>query len=105
MAAGARDAYLIEEPVAAAIGASLPISEPIGNLVVDIGGGTSEVAVLSLGGVVVNKAVGTVKLAPAAWISGTMRTVRSDTQMGVSGYEMTVDKVEPYKLEYSPVPF
>ena len=57
MAAGAREAYLIEEPVAAAIGASLPISEPIGNLVVDIGGGTSEVAVLSLGGVVVNKAV------------------------------------------------
>ena len=55
--------------------------------------------------VVVNKRVGTVKLAPAAWISGTMRTVRSDTQMGVSGYEMTVDKVEPYKLEYSPLPF
>lgn len=57
MAAGAREAYLIEEPVAAAIGAGLPISEPIGNLVVDIGGGTCEVAVLSMGGVVVNKGV------------------------------------------------
>ena len=57
MAAGAREAYLIEEPVAAAIGAGLPISEPVGNLVVDIGGGTTEVAVLSMGGVVVNKGV------------------------------------------------
>src|SRR5256885_1629462 len=57
MAAGAREAYPIEEPVAAAIGAGLPISEPVGNLVVDIGGGTSEVAVLSMGGVVVNKGI------------------------------------------------
>lgn len=54
---------------------------------------------------VVDKAVSTVKLAPAMWISGTMRTVRSDTRMGVSGYEMTVDKVEPYKLESNPMPF
>ena len=52
--------------------------------------------------VVVDKSVKTVKLSPALWISGTMRTVRSDTRMGASGYEMTVDKVEPYKLEYSP---
>lgn len=57
MAAGARAAYLIEEPVAAAIGAGLPIHEPTGNLVVDIGGGTSEVGVLALGGVVVNTSV------------------------------------------------
>lgn len=55
--------------------------------------------------VVVDKAVKTVKLAPAMWISGTIRTVRSDTRMGVSGYEMTVDKVEPYKLEFNPMPF
>ena len=55
--------------------------------------------------VVVDKAVNTVKLAPAMWISGTIRTVRSDTRMGVSGYEMTVDKVEPYKLEFNPMPF
>jgi rod shape-determining protein MreB len=50
--AGAREAYLIEEPVAAAIGAGLPITEPICNMVVDIGGGTSEVAVISLAGIV-----------------------------------------------------
>ena len=51
-AAGARKVYLIEEPVAAAIGAGLPVAEPTGSMVVDIGGGTTEVAVLSLGGVV-----------------------------------------------------
>ena len=50
MSAGARKAYIIEEPMAAAIGAGLPIHEPTGNMVVDIGGGTSEVAVISLGG-------------------------------------------------------
>jgi rod shape-determining protein MreB and related proteins len=52
--AGARDAYLIEEPMAAAIGAGLPVSEPTGNMIVDVGGGTSEVAVISLGGIVVS---------------------------------------------------
>lgn len=57
VAAGARSAHLIEEPVAAAIGAGLPIHEPVGNLIVDLGGGTSEVAVLSMGGVVVNKSI------------------------------------------------
>jgi len=51
-AAGAKKVYLIEEPVAAAIGAGLPISEPTGSMVVDIGGGTTEIAILSLGGVV-----------------------------------------------------
>jgi rod shape-determining protein MreB len=51
-AAGARKVYIIEEPVAAAIGAGLPIHEPTGNMVVDIGGGTTEVAVISLGGIV-----------------------------------------------------
>ncbi len=50
--AGAREVYLIEEPVAAAIGAGLPVAEPTGSMIVDIGGGTTEVAVLSLGGVV-----------------------------------------------------
>ncbi|MFT3730471.1 MAG: rod shape-determining protein [Hyphomicrobium sp.] len=52
MSAGARKVYLVEEPVAAAIGAGLPIDEPKGSMVVDIGGGTTDVAVLSLGGVV-----------------------------------------------------
>ncbi len=50
--AGARKAYLIEEPMAAAIGADLPVNEPAGNMIVDIGGGTTEVAVISLGGIV-----------------------------------------------------
>ncbi|MDR0942582.1 MAG: rod shape-determining protein [Holosporales bacterium] len=50
--AGAREVYLIEEPMAAAIGADLPVNEPIGSIVVDIGGGTTEVAVISLGGIV-----------------------------------------------------
>ena len=48
--AGARDVYLIDEPVAAAIGAGLPVAEPVGNMIIDIGGGTTEVAVLSLQG-------------------------------------------------------
>jgi rod shape-determining protein MreB and related proteins len=52
--AGAREAYLIEEPLAAAIGANVPISGPSGNLVIDIGGGTTEIAVIALGGIVVS---------------------------------------------------
>ena len=52
LAAGARQADMIEEPMAAAIGAGLPVTEPTGSTVVDIGGGTTEVAVLSLGGIV-----------------------------------------------------
>jgi rod shape-determining protein MreB len=55
--AGARDVYLIDEPVAAAIGAGLPVAEPTGNLIVDIGGGTTEVAVLSLQGTVLSESV------------------------------------------------
>ncbi len=55
--AGAREVYLIEEPMAAAIGAGLPITEPSGNMVVDIGGGTTEVAVLSLAGIVYSQSV------------------------------------------------
>ena len=57
LAAGAREAYLIEEPMAAAIGANLPVSEPTGNLIVDIGGGTTEVAVISLGAIVVSRSI------------------------------------------------
>ncbi|MGM0437170.1 MAG: rod shape-determining protein [Bacillota bacterium] len=55
--AGARKAYLIEEPMAAAIGAGLPVEEPTGNMVVDIGGGTTEVAVISLGGIVTSQSI------------------------------------------------
>jgi rod shape-determining protein MreB and related proteins len=57
LAAGARSVQLIEEPMAAAIGAGLPIAEPIATVVVDIGGGTSEVAVISLGGIVVSRSL------------------------------------------------
>ncbi len=55
--AGAREVYLIAEPMAAAIGADLPIEEPIGNMVVDIGGGTTEIAVISLAGIVVSNSI------------------------------------------------
>jgi len=55
--AGAREVHLIEEPLAAAIGAGLPIQEPQGNMIVDIGGGTTEVAVLSLGGMVISRSL------------------------------------------------
>jgi rod shape-determining protein MreB len=55
--AGARRVYIIEEPMAAAIGADLPVNEPTGNMVVDIGGGTTEVAVISLGGIVTSQSI------------------------------------------------
>lgn len=57
MQAGAKEAYLIEEPMAAAIGAGLPVHDPIGNMVVDIGGGTTEIAVISLGGIVTSRSI------------------------------------------------
>jgi rod shape-determining protein MreB len=57
LSAGAREAYLIEEPMAAAIGAGLPVADPVGSMIVDIGGGTTEVAVISLGGIVVSESI------------------------------------------------
>src|SRR5947208_6797800 len=57
LGAGAREAYLIEEPMAAAIGSGLPVSEPTGSLIIDIGGGTTEVAVISLGDIVVSQSI------------------------------------------------
>ncbi len=57
MSAGAREVFLIEEPMAAAIGAGLPVRDPKGNLVVDIGGGTTEIGVVSLGGLVISKSI------------------------------------------------
>ena len=59
MSAGAREVFLIEEPMAAAIGANLPVREPEGSLVVDIGGGTTEIGVVSLGGLVISKSIRT----------------------------------------------
>lgn len=57
LAAGAKDTIIMEEPMAAAIGAGLPVSEPTGNMIVDIGGGTTEVAVISLGGIVTSRSI------------------------------------------------
>jgi len=57
MSAGAREVYLIEEPMAAAIGADLPVRDPQGSMVIDIGGGTTEIGVISLGGLVVSKSI------------------------------------------------
>lgn len=57
LSAGAREVFLIEEPMAAAIGANLPIQEPKGNLIIDIGGGTTEIGVTSLGGLVISKSI------------------------------------------------
>ncbi|BDQ28065.1 hypothetical protein ASB1_17410 [Helicobacter heilmannii] len=57
MSAGAREVFLIEEPMAAAIGAGLPVKDPQGSLIVDIGGGTTEIGVISLGGLVVSKSI------------------------------------------------
>jgi len=57
LSAGAREAYLIEEPMAAAIGAGLKVEEPEGRMMVDIGGGTAEIAVISLGGIVINRSI------------------------------------------------
>ncbi|MCD6345750.1 MAG: rod shape-determining protein MreB, partial [Anaerolineae bacterium] len=57
LAAGAREAYLIEEPMAAAIGAGLPVTEAQGSMIVDVGGGTTEVGVFALGGIVVSKSL------------------------------------------------
>jgi rod shape-determining protein MreB len=57
LVAGAGEAYLIEEPMAAAIGAGLPVAEPTGSMIVDVGGGTTEVAVISLGGIVVSQSI------------------------------------------------
>ncbi|MBP8251250.1 MAG: rod shape-determining protein [Herpetosiphon sp.] len=59
MNAGAREAYVIEEPMAAAVGAGMPVTEPTGSMIVDIGGGTTEVAVISLGGIVINHSLRT----------------------------------------------
>ncbi len=59
LSAGAREVFLIEEPMAAAIGANLPVREPQGNLVLDIGGGTTEIGVVSLGGLVISKSIRT----------------------------------------------
>ena len=78
LSAGARQVFLIEEPVAAAIGADLPIDEPTGSMVLDIGGGTADVAVLSLGGVVQARSI---KVAGNAFDEAIIRFVRREHQL------------------------
>ncbi len=88
-AAGARRVYLIEEPVAAAIGANLPVAEPTGSMVVDIGGGTSEVAVLSLGGVVNSTSV---KAAGDRFDESIMEYMRTTHKLAIG--ETTAEKMK-----------
>ena len=71
--AGARQAYLIEEPMAAAIGADLPVEEPTGSMVIDIGGGTTEVAVIAMGGIVVSQSIRIAGAMPTTWPSASAR--------------------------------
>jgi len=78
MSAGARQVFLIEEPVAAAIGAGLPIDEPTGSMVLDIGGGTADIAVLSLGGVVQARSL---RIAGNAMDEAIIRYIRREHQL------------------------
>ena len=87
--AGARKTYLIEEPVAAALGAGLDIYSPVGNMIVDVGGGTTDVAVISLGGVVVSQSV---KVAGDKFDEAIMRYVRRKYNVAIG--ERTAEKVK-----------
>jgi len=88
---GAQEAYLISEPVAAAIGAGLPVNEPRGNMIINIGGGTSEVAVISLGGIVVGKSI---RLGGDALNEAISRGIKKVTNM-----EIGVQTAEKIKIE------
>ncbi len=96
-AAGARRVYLIEEPVAAAIGAGLPVAEPTGSMVVDIGGGTTEVAVLSLGGVVNSTSV---KAAGDRFDEAIMEYMRTTHKLAIG--ETTAERMKKYIGSASP---
>ena len=86
---GAREAYLVEEPMAAAIGANLPVTEATGSMVVDIGGGTSEIAVISLGGIVVGRCI---KLAGDAMDADIISYVRA--RYGLALGEKTAEDIK-----------
>lgn len=89
VSAGAREAYLIDEPMAAAIGARLPVTEPAGNMVVDIGGGTSEIAVISLGGVVAARSL---RIAGDEMNEGVVRYMRDEHNLLIG--EKTAEEVK-----------
>lgn len=87
--AGARKTYLIEEPVAAALGAGLDIYSPVGNMIVDIGGGTTDIAIISLGGVVVSQSI---KVAGDKFDEAIMRYVRRKYNVAIG--ERTAEKIK-----------
>ena len=89
MQVGAKKAFLIEEPLAAAIGAGLPISEPYGNMVVDIGGGTCDIAVISLGGIVVSESL---RVAGDKFDEAIMRYVKTKYNLMIG--ERTAEEVK-----------
>ncbi len=89
--AGARKVFIVEEPVAAAIGAGLPIDDPIGSMVVDIGGGTTDIAVLSLGGVIQSRSL---RIAGNAMDEAIIRYVRRDHQLLISEANAERIKIE-----------
>ncbi len=87
--AGAREVYLIEEPMAAGIGAGLPITEPHGNMIVDIGGGTTEVAVISLSGIVIAKSI---RIAGDKMDNSIMQYIRRKYNLAIG--ERTAEKIK-----------
>ena len=87
--AGARDVYIIEEPVAAAIGAGIDITRPFGNMIVDIGGGTTDIAVISLGGTVVSSSI---KVAGNDFDESVIRYVRKNHNLFIG--EQTAEAVK-----------
>jgi hypothetical protein len=101
--AGARRVFMIEEPIAAAIGAGLPVTEPTGSMVVDVGGGTTEVAVLSLGGIVYCRSVRSAVCpgASACDASRVSRNPRGTGEPRLDGYlpkELSFDLLRPIIL-------
>ncbi|MDX2308282.1 MAG: rod shape-determining protein [Hyphomicrobium sp.] len=91
LAAGARKVYIVEEPIAAAIGAGLPVDEPSGSMVVDIGGGTTDIAVLSLGGVLEARSI---RVAGNAMDEAIIRYIRREHQLVISEANAERIKVE-----------
>ena len=98
MQSGAREAYLIEEPMAAAIGAGLPVDEPTGSMVVDIGGGTSEVAVISLGGIVTSK---TLRIAGDEFDDSIIQYIKKNYNLATG--ERTAEDVKFYLGSANPI--
>lgn len=99
LSAGARRVFLIEEPVAASLGAGLPIDDPAGSMVVDIGGGTTDIAVLSVGGVVLARSL---RCAGNAMDEAIVRYVRRSHQLLIGESNASVSRSRPARLRISP---